>query len=483
MMSFAYNSPVPIVTPFPFMYSYRDRTSTSAILPSMASSSSATTSPPQQPLQQVQLKQPPQTQQLLSAVEQHTQDRNQQLQQQQQQQQQTQLDAAVRLHQLRNSQPTPPKLPSVEPSPSQSQSQSQSLSQLDKLAPQLPPLTPQLATPTLHQSVSKPQPLHQQHSPSSPLAQPFIQSPPAHEESSSITSAGKPKRKNRPGKKFGAKKRSWVWTWFDQDSSDPNVAGCNYCGKIIIRLASDKGSPKKLNEHLKTHKIDINSINYSRNPHIDGHGITYSNSGQPLDYPPNFRTFRVHDNSNHDDTTSETSGDENHNVKNTTTTTTTITNINRSTSRVDLDNNRRFLSSEFDNSPYSPKKFRAHLLKFLTENKLPISVIKSNSFQQLIYDLRSDSISDLTELTTMYPTLIEVSRFSKEKSNDDNMTNALTEQFVNHVEPTLLQNNNNNIQDSTTINDTSNDNSSNTTVGNNDALDLKLDANVRSPGQ
>ena len=122
-------------------------------------------------------------------------------------------------------------------------------------------------------------------------------------------------------------------------------------------------------------------------------------------------------------------------------------------------------------------------MKFLTENKLPISVIKSNSFQQLIYDLRSDSISDLTELTTMYPTLIEVSRFSKEKSNDDNMTNALTEQFVNHVEPTLLQNNNNNIQDSTTINDTSNDNSSNTTVGNNDALDLKLDANVRSPGQ
>ncbi|RCK63018.1 hypothetical protein Cantr_09960 [Candida viswanathii] len=479
MMSFAYNSPVPIVTPFPFMYSYRDR-NPNAILPPGASSSSATTSPPQQPLQQVQLKQPPpQTQQLLSAVEHHAQERNQQLQQQ------SQLDAAVRLHQLRNSQPTPPKLPSVEPSPPQLAQQLQQHQHDNKLVPQLPPLTPQLAAPALHQAganattTTTPQHLHQ--SPTSPLAQPLRHSPFSPDESVGNTHNNRPKRKNRPGKKFGAKKRSWVWTWFDQDSADPNVAGCNYCGKIIIRLASDKGSPKKLNEHLKTHKIDINSINYARTPHIDGHGITYSNSGQPLDYPPNFRTFRVNENNNsnhhhhhHEDTNSETSGDETHNHN------------NNSSTRVDLDNNRRFLSSEFDNSPYTPMKFRTHLLKFLTENKLPISVIKSNSFKQLIYDLRSDSVSDLTELTGMYSTLIEVSRFSKDKHDEDHMTDALAEQLVNHVESSLQnqknQNNQNNT-DATPVNDTLSNNSTNDTAADGEALDLKMEVDDNSSEQ
>ncbi|RCK64230.1 hypothetical protein Cantr_10449 [Candida viswanathii] len=462
------------------MYSYRDR-NPNAILPPGATSSSATTSPPQQPLQQVQLKQPPpQTQQLLSAVEHHAQERNQQLQQQ------SQLDAAVRLHQLRNSQPTPPKLPSVEPSPPQLAQQLQQHQHDNKLVPQLPPLTPQLAAPALHQvGATSTTPQHMHQSPTSPLAQPLRHSPSSPDESVGNTPNNRPKRKNRPGKKFGAKKRSWVWTWFDQDSADPNVAGCNYCGKIIIRLASDKGSPKKLNEHLKTHKIDINSINYARTPHVDGHGITYSNSGQPLDYPPNFRTFRVNENNNHhhhhhhhEDTNSETSGDEAHNHN------------HNSSTRVDLDNNRRFLSSEFDNSPYTPMKFRTHLLKFLTENKLPISVIKSNSFKQLIYDLRSDSVSDLTELTGMYSTLIEVSRFSKDKHDEDHMTDALAEQLVNHVESSLQnqnqnqnnQNNQNN-NDATPVNDTPSNNSTNDTAADGEALDLKMEVDDNSSEQ
>ena len=455
MMSFAYTSPVPIVTPFPFMNSYRD-SRTNAILPHAVTSNRASNSPPQQPLQHVQLIQPPQTQQLLSAVEQHAQERNQQLQHQ------TQLDAAVRLHQLRNSQATPSKLTPVEHSPPSH------LSQHDKLVPQLPPLTPQLATPSLQQMASTPQYLNSQ-SPSSPLADPSI----GKEESSSVN---KPKRKNRPGKKFGAKKRSWVWTWFDQDSSDPNVAACNYCGKIIIRLASDKGSPKKLNEHLKTHKIDINSINYSRTPHIDGHGITYSNSGQPLDYPPNFRTFRVNETTNLEETASETSGDElhshDHNLIHNHNHNHNHNHISKSTSRVDLDNNRRFLSSQFDNSPYSPKKFRSHVLKFLMENKLPISVIKSNSFQQLIYDLRSDSVSDLTELISMYPTLIEVSRFSHGKSDEDtHITDELARQLVNQVESNLPKNNSTATEiDNSHGNNTTND----VTGGEHETLDLKL---------
>ncbi|KAK7686837.1 hypothetical protein QCA50_009912 [Cerrena zonata] len=95
----------------------------------------------------------------------------------------------------------------------------------------------------------------------------------------------KKERKNRPGQKFGAKKKSWVWSWFAQDSQDPNIAACDYCGRIITRLASDKGSPKKLSEHLKTHKLTRESINNTRPIPIDGHGNTYTQSGEPISIP------------------------------------------------------------------------------------------------------------------------------------------------------------------------------------------------------
>ncbi|SCU88136.1 LAMI_0D08922g1_1 [Lachancea mirantina] len=55
--------------------------------------------------------------------------------------------------------------------------------------------------------------------------------------------------------KLGAKKRNWCWNWFVQDSSNKNAAVCDYCGRCVRRLKSDRGSPKKLLEHLNTHKI------------------------------------------------------------------------------------------------------------------------------------------------------------------------------------------------------------------------------------
>lgn len=68
-------------------------------------------------------------------------------------------------------------------------------------------------------------------------------------------------------------------------------------------------------------------------------------------------------------------------------------------------------------------KFHKHLMKFLTENKLSINVIKSHSFQQLIYDLRSDSVTELLELTGLYSSLLEVSRFDANGTGPANTEN------------------------------------------------------------
>ncbi|KAK6205560.1 uncharacterized protein RJT21DRAFT_17016 [Scheffersomyces amazonensis] len=254
-------------------------------------------------------------------------------------------------------------------------------------------------------------------------------------------SNSKPQRVNRPGHRFGAKKKSWVWSWFVQDNSDPNVAACDYCGKIIMRLSSDKGSPKKLSEHLKVHKVSKETINYSRAIPVDGYGVTYNNHGEPIDYPPNYHeqqataaaavsaatgndsivqtsssnslintTSQGPTNSN----TNTGSRGRNYHSGTTTTNTPTSNRFNAETySHILNNNNRRFLSNDFDNSPYSSMKFHKHLMKFLTDNKLPITVIKSHSFQQLVYDLRSDSVGDLIELTGLYNTLLEVSRLSE----------------------------------------------------------------------
>lgn len=230
-------------------------------------------------------------------------------------------------------------------------------------------------------------------------------------------------RKNRPGQRFGAKKKSWVWSWFIQDSQDPNIAACDYCGKIITRLPSDKGSPKKLSEHLKTHKLTKESINNSRPIPIDGNGVTYAPNGMPLNYPTTFQEGQQATDqqpvTNHIDGVTPNIGesaDELDSKKKETFNkfkpkNIPIGNIDSSLTSFGYNSNRRFLSADFDNSPYSPMKFHKHLMKFLTENKLSINVIKSHSFQQLIYDLRSDSVAELLELTGLYSSLLEVSRF------------------------------------------------------------------------
>lgn len=241
-------------------------------------------------------------------------------------------------------------------------------------------------------------------------------------------------RKNRPGQKFGAKKKSWVWTWFVQDTQDPNVAACDYCGKIITRLSSDKGSPKKLTEHLKTHKLTRDSINNARSIPIDGNGVTYTPNGMPLTYDANHPSASSHPGHLQIDQASRGHFDQ------------SLSQLapvhqepgpmamaakekrgyidNRANSLTPVQNpgfgNRRYVSAEFDNSPYSAMKFHKHLMKFVTENKLSINVIKSHSFQQLVYDLRSDSVAELLDLTNFYSSLLEVSRIDNNSAEAEN---------------------------------------------------------------
>lgn len=327
-------------------------------------------------------------------------------------------------------------------------------------------------------------------------------------------------RKNRPGQKFGAKKKLWVWTWFVQDLRDPNVAVCDYCGKIITRQPSDKGLPKKLSEHLKTHKLSRDLINTTRPVPVDGNGITYSPGGLLM---PNYKNA-YNTPSGGNGTSGSSSGNsgagttamgnpqlnnmlqqslqqnptmaQNHpeseemhqqkpakyrrtaNMMNSvqggvgsvsvggngnSSRINSIGGVN-SVSSVDdrlqlhpLNNHRRnatqqsslnspagaqyggrrFISPNFDNTPYSVQKFHRHLLAFLTENKLSVRLLKLHSFQQLIYDLRPDSITDLLELTDLYSSIMEVSRVDTDPSAQDGHQTSLAESSVVN---TLAQN-------------------------------------------
>ncbi|KAK6461401.1 hypothetical protein DFJ63DRAFT_314031 [Scheffersomyces coipomensis] len=286
---------------------------------------------------------------------------------------------------LRQSQPVATTTPQTLPQPTQPSQESSSTS-----GPQPPQQTqPQQTSPT---SVNA--------------------SNPGASSSASDAQAAKSIRINRPGQRFGAKKKSWVWSWFVQDSQDPNIAACDYCGKIIMRLPSDKGSPKKLSEHLKVHKVSKETINYTRPVPVDGYGVTYNNNGEPIEYPPNYQEQQ--DSAN---TSSVTIPGVGPSARGISTSSPSVAKPRAPRFNPgdysNLLSNRRFISNDFDNSNYSAMKFHKHLMKFLTENKLPISVIKSHSFQQLVYDLRSDSVNDLIDLTGLYNTLLEVSRLSE----------------------------------------------------------------------
>lgn len=312
----------------------------------------------------------------------------------------------------------------------------------------------------------------------------------------------KKERKNRPGQKFGAKKKLWVWTWFVQDLGNPNMAVCDYCGKIITRQSSDKGLPKKLSEHLRTHKLSKDLINPLRS--LPGNSINIAPSGMHLPYQGNYSSPSqqpinppqgVNGNqlsiqnplhNEHPDHGQQhpepelpelnskpakfrrTNGMVNgvngvNDVSNGVNPVNPVNQVPDPVHTVDdvmphvpvndrmMHNihapppanhshnpafSRRYVSPHFDNKPYSVTKFHRHLLNFLADNKLSIRLLKLHSFQQLIYDLRPDSISDLLELTGLYSSFVEVSRAdtNPESSNHDT---SLSE---TNVENTLAQN-------------------------------------------
>lgn len=312
----------------------------------------------------------------------------------------------------------------------------------------------------------------------------------------------KRERKNRPGQKFGAKKKLWVWTWFVQDLRDPNVAVCDYCGKIITRQPSDKGLPKKLSEHLKTHKLLRDLINTLRSVPVDGNGITYSPSGLLM---PNYKNYQNQNQNNQNLALSNQNMSnpqlgnmlqhslQNQSLENDdmpqpkptkyrrtgpmngvqgvgsvpTSNSQGLSRIN-SISGVNVDerlmNNshqgqnhtqnqsqlarntalgspvqygRRYILPNFDNAPYSAGKFHKHLLHFLADNKLSIRLLKLHSFQQLIYDLRPDLITDLLELTGLYLSFVEVSRVDTDPEAQEGHQTSLAE---TNVVNTLAQN-------------------------------------------
>ena len=278
----------------------------------------------------------------------------------------------------------------------------------------------------------------------------------------------KRERKNRPGQKFGAKKKLWVWTWFVQDLRDPNVAVCDYCGKIITRMPSDKGSPKKLSEHLKTHKLTKELLNTARALPMDntmayGGGLQMPYSGYPApmgmeesDDEPKKKYRRLAGNMNN--MANLGAGHANANGANGAGMGGSNAGLAAGNGNLgggggnigaggasgpglgpnivnlgaggapniaqNADYGRRFILPHFDNAPYLASKFHRHLLKFLADNKLSIRLLKLHSFQQLIYDLRPDSITDLLELTGLYLSFVEVSRADNSHEADASLAEA-----------------------------------------------------------
>lgn len=210
-------------------------------------------------------------------------------------------------------------------------------------------------------------------------------------------------RINKPGQKFGAKKKSWVWNWFIQDAIDSNVASCDFCGKVIKRLASDKGSPKKLGEHLKTHKIDKNSINPKRDSMIVGdanrHYFNTLNATQ---------TFKPHPLSNQSSGNQQNQQSPSQQQAQQALSQHPYARQQGTSNTSSEFTNQSYDKSEFDQSPYTQPKFQKDIMKFLVENKLPLAIVKSPSFRQVIFTLKPEAIPDLNELNHLYSSLLEV---------------------------------------------------------------------------
>lgn len=212
-------------------------------------------------------------------------------------------------------------------------------------------------------------------------------------------------RVNKPGQRFGAKKKSWVWQWFTQDPLDHNVATCEFCGKVIKRLSSDKGSPKKLGEHLKTHKIDKDAVNNKRDnfqntlgPDPTPSGSHSANNG--TDSTRYFSTINTTQQHFKDHQLSEEQ----------------VTDV---VGPVHESGNYKGNDGQLEESSYSQAKFQKDLMKFLVENKLPLSIVKSSSFKQIIYTLRPEAVNALSELNHLYTSLVDVLAAGKDHIQDN----------------------------------------------------------------
>jgi hypothetical protein len=229
-------------------------------------------------------------------------------------------------------------------------------------------------------------------------------------------------RVNKPGQKFGAKKKSWVWNWFTQDPIDWNIATCVVCNRPIKRLDSDKGSPKKLGEHLKTHKVNQLTPTEKRPDLILGNSEA-SLSNQPTGTSTAGGTG----------TNSSVSAESARHYFNTINTTPATFKQHEaqqsgggsSSSSINTDNNNNskdaadYDKQDFDLSPYSPSKFQKHLMKFLIDNKLPLSIVKTHSFRELVHTLKPEVLSDINELNNLYSSLLDIIGPGKSDDSDD----------------------------------------------------------------
>ena len=91
---------------------------------------------------------------------------------------------------------------------------------------------------------------------------------------------------------------------------------------------------------------------------------------------------------------------------------------------------RRYPQTTFESSPYSGSKFHRHLLKFLAENKLSVRLLKLPSFQQLVYDLRPESITDLLDLTGLYTSFVEIARGENSSETPNTRESSVAEASV-----------------------------------------------------
>ncbi|CDK28764.1 unnamed protein product [Kuraishia capsulata CBS 1993] len=154
--------------------------------------------------------------------------------------------------------------------------------------------------------------------------------------------------------------KSWVWNWFVQDDLDLDVAICDQCGQSIHTLAGEKGSTKMLTEHLGMHQID----EATANPKANVDNSVMENSAQ-LPQKSNLTQGGYASLPQH-------------------------------------------ILSEFETAPYTGVKFHREVMKFLAENKLPITVARSPTFRQIVFTLRPESILDLDDLDNIYSSFVDV---------------------------------------------------------------------------